>query len=168
MLPMAHPSAPERRDRTPRRAFYLLQSAAMLTLIPFAAGAQTLSTRLVPSLGQKSALLAAGLSPASIPGFRRLGSSLVGTVRTEDGASIRLVFDARSLALIGMKQIEAPPGPARGCISLSSELPLPPKVPPASAVSSLISTASAVHRPSNAPTPLGIPTSLPNRATPAN
>jgi hypothetical protein len=44
--------------------------------------------------------------PEQMPGFQRRGSSLIGEFRTKDGQSIRLVIDARTHTVIGVKVLE--------------------------------------------------------------
>lgn len=41
----------------------------------------------------------------AIPGFQRRGNTLVGEVVTQDGTNLRLVFDARTKTLIGMRMV---------------------------------------------------------------
>jgi len=45
---------------------------------------------------------------ATLPGFARRGNVLVGEMQGSHGASVRLVFDAKSQKLIGMKVLDAP------------------------------------------------------------
>lgn len=55
---------------------------------------------------RRGELLAMRGETPPIPGFQRRGTSFVGDVRGSDGALLRLVFDARTQTLIGMKVIE--------------------------------------------------------------
>jgi hypothetical protein len=50
---------------------------------------------------------------ATLPGFARRGNVLVGEMQGSHGASVRLVFDAKSQKLIGMKVLDAPSPPIR-------------------------------------------------------
>jgi hypothetical protein len=70
----------------------------------------------------------------NLAGFQRRGNSLVGEVKTRDGAVVRLVFDARTHTLIGLRvldPVEQPPREAEAvlaCINQSSTAP-PPVTP---------------------------------------
>jgi hypothetical protein len=44
----------------------------------------------------------------ALPGFQRRGATLVGEFRTRDGQTIRLVLDARTQAVIGIRVIGQP------------------------------------------------------------
>jgi hypothetical protein len=46
------------------------------------------------------------VSMSHLAGFRRHGSTLVGEVKSSDGATLRLVFDARTHTLIGLKVLD--------------------------------------------------------------
>lgn len=67
-------------------------------------------------------------------GFQRRGNSLVGEVVTRDGTAMRLVFDARTQTLIGLRVLShAPVTPAetRACPARPSSPPLPDTATPA-------------------------------------
>lgn len=75
---------------------------------------------------------------ANLAGFQRRGNSLVGEVKTRDGATMRLVFDARTHALIGLRVLDPAPETApreadatRACLNTSSTAPLPDSRSPA-------------------------------------
>lgn len=75
---------------------------------------------------------------ANLAGFQRRGNSLVGEVKTRDGATMRLVFDARTHALIGLRVLDPAPEAApreaeaaRACLDTSSVAPLPESASPA-------------------------------------
>jgi|GEM_PF-2602101 len=75
----------------------------------------------VLSLPQRNAIEEQGLIQAqdlplagdktmqSLPGFQRRGTLHVAELRAQDGSLIRLVLDAKSLKLIGVKRLEAAP-----------------------------------------------------------
>lgn len=69
-----------------------------------------------------------------LSGFQRRGNSLVGEVVTRDGTAMRLVFDARTQALIGLRVLaRAPsiPHEPRACAVAAPSTPLPEAVTPA-------------------------------------
>lgn len=74
---------------------------------------------------------------ANLAGFQRRGNSLVGEVKTRDGTTMRLVFDARTHTLIGLRVLEASaepvrePEPTRACLNASPLAPLPDGLSPA-------------------------------------
>ena len=61
-------------------------------------------------------------NPSELSGFQRKGNTLVGEVKTREGAVLRLVFDARSHVLIGMRVLD-PPSPASAGVVASSACP---------------------------------------------
>jgi hypothetical protein len=128
--PIFRPSAPAMR-RVLRFALAGSALALASSLLPIDAVSQNLSERVVTRLGLKTATPAASLSPANLPGFKRHGTSLVGMVQTEDGATMRLVFDARTATLIGIKAVAPAARTEKGCISLSIDAPLPGRTTPA-------------------------------------
>ena len=69
-----------------------------------------------------------------LSGFQRRGNTLVGEIKTRDGTPMRLVFDARTHALIGMRVLE-PSTPASApegtCADHSAFAPLPTRYSPA-------------------------------------
>ncbi|KAF0229500.1 MAG: hypothetical protein FD175_1838 [Beijerinckiaceae bacterium] len=73
----------------------------------------------------------------TMAGFQRRGNSLVGEVKTRDGAVMRLVFDARTHTLIGLRVLDPAENPsekaasARACPDESTTAPLPYGVSPA-------------------------------------
>lgn len=76
-------------------------------------------------------------NPSELSGFQRKGNTLVGEVKTREGAVLRLVFDARSHALIGMRVLD-PAGPAgaeqaahSACPDQTASAPLPITLSPA-------------------------------------
>jgi hypothetical protein len=72
-------------------------------------------------------------SPSELHGFQRRGNTLVGEVRSREGAALRLVFDARTHALIGMRVLDPGPEPASlaACPDQTAQAPLPIAVSPA-------------------------------------
>jgi len=69
-----------------------------------------------------------------LSGFQRRGNTLVGEIKTRDGTPMRLVFDARTHALIGMRVLEpsTPAGaPEDTCADHSAFAPLPTRYSPA-------------------------------------
>lgn len=67
---------------------------------------------------------------AGLSGFQRRGNALIGDVCTRSGTMLRLVFDARSHALIGLKIVENQPG-GTSCRLEGAIAPLPATAPPA-------------------------------------
>lgn len=74
---------------------------------------------------------------SNLAGFQRRGNSLVGEVKTRDGAVMRLVFDARTHTLIGLRVLDPVDQRAheaagvKACINQTSTAPLPDGVSPA-------------------------------------
>jgi len=74
---------------------------------------------------------------ANLAGFQRRGNSLVGEVKTRDGATMRLVFDARTHTLIGLRVLDTAAESAReseaarACFNTSPAAPLPNDLSPA-------------------------------------
>lgn len=76
-------------------------------------------------------------NPSELSGFQRKGNTLVGEVKTREGAVLRLVFDARSHVLIGMRVLD-PASPAgadqamnSACPDQTASAPLPITLSPA-------------------------------------
>lgn len=61
-------------------------------------------------------------NPSELSGFQRKGNTLVGEVKTREGAVLRLVFDARSHALIGMRVLD-PAAPAGADLAANGACP---------------------------------------------
>lgn len=119
-LPEPTPAAPSRR----RIAFVGVLVLGAVAL-PMAAFSESLSDRVAERLGLKTPARQVAASPAHLPGFRKQGALLVGTLRAEDGSTLRMVFDARTMTLVGLKQVEPAATTATGCVSLAPEAPLP-------------------------------------------
>ncbi len=93
--------------------------------LPMAAFSASLSDRVAERLGLKPSAQQVAASPAHLPGFRKQGTLLVGTIRAEDGSTLRMVFDARTMTLVGLKQVEPASPSTSGCVSFAPEAPLP-------------------------------------------
>ena len=94
---------------------------------------ETLASRLgLPVAGNETRLPA---DLAALPGFQRRGNTLVGELKGRDGSVVRLVFDARTQALIGLRIMEATSAAGApqdaACINRASAAPLPAAAPPA-------------------------------------
>lgn len=118
-----HPLLKEPASAASRRRRPVLVAALVIgaVALPMAAFSESLSER----LGLKAPAKQVAASQPHLPGFRKQGSLLVGTMRAEDGSFLRMVFEARTMTLIGLKPIEPPTHAATGCVSLAPEAPLP-------------------------------------------
>lgn len=116
------PASPPPRPRRRALVGALVIGAVAL---PMAAVSEGLPGRVAESLGLKPAARQSAATPPQLPGFRRQGALLVGTMRAEDGSTLRMVFDARTMTLVGLKPVEPPAGATTGCVSLGPDAPLP-------------------------------------------
>jgi hypothetical protein len=70
--------------------------------------------------------LRAAIDLPQLSGFQKRGNALIGEVRTRDGTMLRLVFDARTQALIGLKVLATTPeGPACPVEAISAPVDAP-------------------------------------------
>lgn len=122
-----HPLLKEPASAASRRRRPVLVAALVIgaVALPMAAFSESLSERVAERLGLKAPAKQVAASQPHLPGFRKQGSLLVGTMRAEDGSFLRMVFEARTMTLIGLKPIEPPTHAATGCLSLAPEAPLP-------------------------------------------
>lgn len=114
------PAAPSRRRMALVGALVLGAFA-----LPMAAFSANLTDRVAEHLGLKPPAQQIAASPPHLPGFRKQGTLLVGTMRAEDGSTLRMVFDARTMTLVGLKPVEPASTTNAGCVSLAPEAPLP-------------------------------------------
>lgn len=80
---------------------------------------------------------------ANLAGFQRRGNSLVGEVRTREGVTMRLVLDARTHTLIGVKVLEAAEAQAHPVAEARNGCPAPSTIAPAPLLPLPTSTAPA-------------------------
>ncbi|HRE21067.1 MAG TPA: hypothetical protein PKW21_08550 [Rhabdaerophilum sp.] len=118
---------PERAPAAlPRRRMVLVGALVLGAFaLPMAAFSESLPGRVAERLGLKAPVRQVATSPPHLPGFRKQGTLLVGTMRAEDGSSLRMVFDARTMTLVGLKQVEPATTTTTGCVSLAPDAPLP-------------------------------------------
>lgn len=126
MSPQAPFSQPVSAALPRRRAALVGALVLGAVALPMAAFSESLSGSVAERLGLKvPTRQAASTAPSSLPGFRKQGALLVGTMRADDGSTLRMVFDARTMTLVGLKPVEPPAMPPTGCVSLAPDAPLP-------------------------------------------